>query len=861
MARLVVSPGSSGETRSVDLDGGPVSIGREPSNALALAGETKASRRHCEVVRAGEGWEVVDLESRNGTRVNGDAVKRRRLYHGDLIEVGETRIRYEDEAAAAKDASRGVCYLEHASGDRKGERVPLSAPRTTLGRRESNTIVLADKMASGHHAEIVKDLNGFTIRDLGSTNGTLVNGEPTTEATLTHGSRVRIGNARFVFKDPSMADVDVELAGLEEEQDAGWGMMAEIDVGRARGGAGGLLAGLGLLAVLAGAAYWAATRPAVEGGGVAADLSNLVGDSGFDAPTPAWSAEEAAGGPDVAVGIAPRGRAGGPALSVSNATEGRGVGIARYAQDVDVVGSSAYRLSAQVRREGPGIGAVGVQWLSRGRGGRAERTVPVASPESEGDWERVEAVVWAPPWSGAVRLAVVAGPATTVLVDDVRFEVGEGIEASAKRMALPGDREAAVAADGGVDLLATGTVLFYGASPFARMPDGRAVGGPGRFRPSAPPQVSGTTLEVSGDLLPVAAPPPASGTPDTPEGSGGERALAGGPVRATVRWERAKEGATVSVEVPGAAAAGIALDFPREHLADGVSALGAFAPARLPLDPGTLERARKVLAGEPRASGGEGRLRPPTIVAFETPEGQEDATLSVGPALDAAHVRLTLVRPGASASLRGVTDLAGERQRAQAELDEALRLLESSPGVGIARLRAVAESYPFQEAVRQTALEQAEVRQERAKKDVDALEEALAEFDVYRSEEVLLRAVGLSDRLAAQFPASEHPVGLESEVRALVEGVRERRARYEAETAAPEVRRLARLAQMLESEPGYEAVAAIYYDEIVRRFGAVEGRDAESETGRRVREARERLEALLAKDEVRAAFPARPGPP
>ena len=116
--------------------------------------------------------------------------------------------------------------------------LPRRAPR--IGRRETNEIVLDDRMASGHHAEIDRDLNGYTVRDLGSTNGTLVNGAPVTEALLTHGIRLRIGNSRFVFKDPAMQDVEVELAHLEEDE--GWGMMGEIDLSRARGskaGAGG----------------------------------------------------------------------------------------------------------------------------------------------------------------------------------------------------------------------------------------------------------------------------------------------------------------------------------------------------------------------------------------------------------------------------------------------------------------------------------------------------------------------------------------------------------------------------------------------------------------------------------------------
>ena len=103
-------------------------------------------------------------------------------------------------------------------------------------------------MASGHHAEVVKDLNGYTIRDLGSTNGIMVNGQPTTEAPLAHGTRLRVGGTRFIFRDPSMKEVEVELAKLED--DDGWGMMGDIDLSRARVSKAGTLSTLAFLALV-----------------------------------------------------------------------------------------------------------------------------------------------------------------------------------------------------------------------------------------------------------------------------------------------------------------------------------------------------------------------------------------------------------------------------------------------------------------------------------------------------------------------------------------------------------------------------------------------------------------------------------
>ncbi len=66
-----------------------VRIGRDPSNSLAI-GDLSLSRRHCVLSRQENGYTVRDLESRNGTFVNGGVVSEKRLDHGDQISVGES---------------------------------------------------------------------------------------------------------------------------------------------------------------------------------------------------------------------------------------------------------------------------------------------------------------------------------------------------------------------------------------------------------------------------------------------------------------------------------------------------------------------------------------------------------------------------------------------------------------------------------------------------------------------------------------------------------------------------------------------------------------------------------------------------
>src|ERR1043166_6703743 len=66
-----------------------VPVGRDPGNLLAIP-DPSLSRRHCLIVPAEEGFRIRDLESRNGTYVNGVAVKEGALKHGDQISIGDS---------------------------------------------------------------------------------------------------------------------------------------------------------------------------------------------------------------------------------------------------------------------------------------------------------------------------------------------------------------------------------------------------------------------------------------------------------------------------------------------------------------------------------------------------------------------------------------------------------------------------------------------------------------------------------------------------------------------------------------------------------------------------------------------------
>lgn len=72
----------------------PVEIGKLPQNAICLAG-SKVSRNHCQLVRRGSTWRIEDLKSTNGLLVNEQRVRAATLRYGDVIQVGDFRLRFD----------------------------------------------------------------------------------------------------------------------------------------------------------------------------------------------------------------------------------------------------------------------------------------------------------------------------------------------------------------------------------------------------------------------------------------------------------------------------------------------------------------------------------------------------------------------------------------------------------------------------------------------------------------------------------------------------------------------------------------------------------------------------------------------
>lgn len=84
--------------------------------------------------------------------------------------------------------------------DIAGKRYPLKKGRTVIGRGSDADITLDDTGTSRKHIEILWDGTRGQVNDLGSTNGSKLNGQPVTQAVLQPDSVIEIGRTRIVFR-------------------------------------------------------------------------------------------------------------------------------------------------------------------------------------------------------------------------------------------------------------------------------------------------------------------------------------------------------------------------------------------------------------------------------------------------------------------------------------------------------------------------------------------------------------------------------------------------------------------------------------------------------------------------------------
>jgi len=102
-------------------------------------------------------------------------------------------------AVPEKEYRRSMLHLLIQNGNGEFLKHELRGENTTIGRHPDNQIVLTSDSVSGRHAEIEQTSTGFSVRDLGSSNGTKLNGQLIQEAALKNGDTITFGGIETTF--------------------------------------------------------------------------------------------------------------------------------------------------------------------------------------------------------------------------------------------------------------------------------------------------------------------------------------------------------------------------------------------------------------------------------------------------------------------------------------------------------------------------------------------------------------------------------------------------------------------------------------------------------------------------------------
>ncbi len=103
------------------------------------------------------------------------------------------------DAAAVDALPAGSALLVVQRGPGAGSRYLLDSDLSTVGRHPESDIFLDDITVSRRHVEFRRDGDSFRVHDIGSLNGTYLNGDRVDDAALTSGDEVRIGKFRLIF--------------------------------------------------------------------------------------------------------------------------------------------------------------------------------------------------------------------------------------------------------------------------------------------------------------------------------------------------------------------------------------------------------------------------------------------------------------------------------------------------------------------------------------------------------------------------------------------------------------------------------------------------------------------------------------
>jgi len=121
------------------------------------------------------------------------------LVHGSAGETTMSLGPNDVEEAAARAEIEGPAFVVRSGGGRAGESFEALGERVLIGRSPECDVFLDDVTVSRRHAELLREANVFSIRDLSSLNGTFVNRRRIESSVLEDEDEVQVGKYRLTF--------------------------------------------------------------------------------------------------------------------------------------------------------------------------------------------------------------------------------------------------------------------------------------------------------------------------------------------------------------------------------------------------------------------------------------------------------------------------------------------------------------------------------------------------------------------------------------------------------------------------------------------------------------------------------------
>ena len=202
-----------GNQTEVNLVRDSYTIGRAKESTIRLT-ERNVSRQHLRIFNDANGWHIEDLQSYNGSYLNGEPLADvMGIECGDFIELGDYRLHVDDDTTPLGEKRSTVTVpggpasmtlrddrLVMIMGPSVGAIFPLNETAASIGRGEECQIAVNDSSVSRVHADLTSlGDHRYEITDRNSSNGVRINGTPFERSILESGDVIELGDVQFKF--------------------------------------------------------------------------------------------------------------------------------------------------------------------------------------------------------------------------------------------------------------------------------------------------------------------------------------------------------------------------------------------------------------------------------------------------------------------------------------------------------------------------------------------------------------------------------------------------------------------------------------------------------------------------------------